>query len=173
MSDKVCIQTEWFIIFIIIIFAIMSWVIYQFLTHNYKQMDNLETFIRKQPNKRTNISHRKPQHHILPPQHHHMKHNMFPPPYIYPILPYDHYMNFQLVGYVYPVNKPNLMFRLMGRQYNSTRYEYYVIHPYNDIQIPIHVKNDWELNTGDFVNIPGFQEQYVVKIYDETIHRNV
>lgn len=72
----------------------------------------------------------------------------------------------QLVGYVYPHKDPNQMFRLMGRQTGSNKYEYYVIHPYTDIKIPINNKNGWELNNGDQVNIPGFKGPYIVKIYD-------
>lgn len=72
----------------------------------------------------------------------------------------------QLVGYVYPHSDPNQMFRLMGRQTGSNKYEYYVIHPYTDIKIPINNKNGWELNDGDRVNIPGFKGHYIVRIYD-------
>lgn len=78
------------------------------------------------------------------------------------------YSNFQLVGYVHKRRNPDQMFRLMCRQINTGRYEYYVIHPQTDIKIPINVKNDWELNTGDVVSIPGFHGHYNVKIYDES-----
>jgi hypothetical protein len=76
------------------------------------------------------------------------------------------YGNFQQVGYVHSHKNPDQMFRLMGRQMGSSRYEYYVIHPYNEIKIPIRSKNDWELNTGDRVEITGFPGHYLVEIYD-------
>ena len=79
-------------------------------------------------------------------------------------IPFEMY---QMVGYVFNQRQSNDMFRLMGRQYAPAKYEYYVIHPYNDIKIPISVKNDWELNTGDHIHIPGFHDPYIVKIYDD------
>uniref|UniRef100_A0A6C0BLL0 Uncharacterized protein n=1 Tax=viral metagenome TaxID=1070528 RepID=A0A6C0BLL0_9ZZZZ len=80
------------------------------------------------------------------------------------------YGEYQLVGYVHPEHHserhPDQMFRLMGRQFTPSRFEYYVIHPLTDIKIPIHHKNDWELNTGDRVTVPGFKGHYIVFIYD-------
>lgn len=76
------------------------------------------------------------------------------------------YGPFQLVGYVFSKHDGHEMFRLMGRQLNSNRWEYYVIHPYTEIKMPIKVKNDWELHTDDRVEIPGFNGHYRVQIYD-------
>jgi hypothetical protein len=73
---------------------------------------------------------------------------------------------YQLIGYVYPHRHPDQMFRLMGRRYNSYKFEYYVIHPYTAIKIPIKFKNDMELSTGDRIDIPGFHGHYIVHIYD-------
>jgi hypothetical protein len=74
-------------------------------------------------------------------------------------------LNFQQVGYGHLDGKPDHMFRLMGRETYHNRYEYYVIHPQNDIKMPIKVKNDWQLNTGDHIVIPGFGK-CLVHIYD-------
>lgn len=131
----------------------------------------------------TEIPYQPPQMHRPPPQMHRQSPQMHRPPQMYhpslqtqfaqrppvmPAYPYDdiRYGDYQLVGYVFPHRHPDQMFRLMGRRYDSYKYEYYVIHPYTDIRIPIKVKNDWELNTGDHVDIPGFKGHYVVNIYD-------
>lgn len=95
----------------------------------------------------------------------------FFPPTVRTQLPFNlatqgDYGNFQQVGYVVSPKDGNQMFRLMGRQLDSYRYEYYVIHPYTEIKIPITVKNDWELHTDDQVEIPGFKGHYRVQIYD-------
>lgn len=76
------------------------------------------------------------------------------------------YGNFQQLGYAYKPGNPNLMFKLFGRRIYSNKYEYYVIHPYNDIKIPIKTKNDWELNKGDDILIKGFPGLFKVEIYD-------
>jgi hypothetical protein len=93
------------------------------------------------------------------------------PPTVEPMLPFNiptqgGYGPFQQVGYVSSSHDSNEMFRLMGRQLDTSRYEYYVIHPYTEIKIPIKVKNDWELHTDDHVEIPGFHRHYHVQIYD-------
>ena len=47
--------------------------------------------------------------------------------YDLPMLNTPNYGNFQLVGYVHRRRNPDQMFRLMCRQINTGRYEYYVI----------------------------------------------
>jgi len=76
------------------------------------------------------------------------------------------YGNFQQVGYVYKLNNPDQMFKLFGRRIHSNKYEYYVVHPYTGIKMPIKVKNDWELNNGEKVTITGFPGDFTVQIYD-------
>jgi len=177
MVNQVCMRSDYFIAFLLITLAIIGWVIYQMIIR-YQQvnMNNVDKFDNLYENLTALIQGKKDEKkeedksentvpvtfHSSPPS---------PPPIIDrrfpPILRYGTYGDFQLVGYVYPHHEPDQMFRLMGRQYNTTRYEYYVVHPYTDIKIPIKVKNDWELNTGDHIHIPGFHGHYTVQIYDD------
>lgn len=163
MDNQVCFRSDYFILFVVITLAIIMWVIYQIndkytrttmkLQSMYKDMINTEPEPRNIP---------EPPVANLPP----------PPPLGGGYIRSDNYHqlvrygDYQLIGYVYPHRHPDQMFRLMGRRYDSYKYEYYVIHPYTDIKIPIDVKNNWELNTGDRVNIPGFKGHYIVHIYD-------
>jgi hypothetical protein len=76
------------------------------------------------------------------------------------------YGNFQQVGYAYKPNNPDQMFKLFGRRIHSNKYEYYVVHPYTEIKMPIKVKNDWEINNDEIITIPGFPGHFKVQIYD-------
>lgn len=175
--NQVCFRSDHFLLFVVIMIGIIGWVIYQ-LFDRYRRMnvmnsskmqdlyENITEIIKNDKNAIQVSNEEKPdQREVYVPQR-------TPEPvlvnYRPPIDPYRYgdYGNYQLVGYVYPQRHPDQMFRLLGRRYNHTRYEYYVVHPYTDIKIPIQVKNDWELNTGDHVHIPGFQGHYVVYIYD-------
>lgn len=89
-----------------------------------------------------------------------------------PILPPRNgptYNDYQLIGYAYKNDKPNEMFQLYGRRIyqNNNKYEYYVIHPYTQIVIPVKVKNDQELNTDDNIYIKGFPGYFNVEIYND------
>lgn len=183
MVDQICMRTDYFLVFVILTLGIIAWVIYQLMNH-YQQLttantdklddlyENLASITKDQKDKDTEkskIDSQQSQPNLQP----YLRHTYSQPVANYnvpPIMPYGTYGGYQLVGYVYPHNDPDQMFRLMGRQYNNTRYEYYVIHPFTDIKIPIKVKNDWELNTGDHVHIQGFHGHYVVKIYDDDDH---
>jgi hypothetical protein len=179
------------IIFIMIITAIIVWVFYQIhnkyqqlilsskhlknqiqetlqklhLTH--KNLTELQVEQRTSPHSEPRVEPRvqprvepRVQPRVQPPIQHI---SMLPPSPYYLEYPSE---NFQLVGYVSSHRHPDQMFRLMGRQYHPYKYEYYVIHPYTDIKIPIRIKNDWEINTGDQVQIPGFKGDYTVQVYD-------
>jgi hypothetical protein len=76
------------------------------------------------------------------------------------------YGNFQSVGYAYKPTNPDQMFQLFGRRIYSNKYEYYVIHPFTQIKIPVRVKNDWELSRDDKIIINGFPGDFIVEIYD-------
>ena len=76
------------------------------------------------------------------------------------------YGNFQQVGYAYKHDNPDQMFQLFGRRIHSNKYEYYVVHPYTQIKMPIKVKNDWEINNDERITITGFPGDFKVQIYD-------
>jgi len=71
------------------------------------------------------------------------------------------------IGYVQNSKGNNLdkMFKLYGRKNPNDKFTYYVMNDINHIKIPIYNKNGWELNSGDEINIEGFKEKYIVKLY--------
>jgi hypothetical protein len=167
--DQICFRSDYFIVFVIITFVIIGWVLY----HCHRTTEQLRTIYTDLDNlvseQKDNPSPVQPQPQ-LPPQ---LIQQVPPQPQLMPNYPVMYnsitqglYGNYQLVGYVSSPKQPNHMFRLMGRQIYSNKYEYYVIHPYTDIKIPIDVKNNWELNTGDRISIPGFGGHYIVNVYD-------
>lgn len=174
MDNHVCIRYDYFILFVFVSLGIIAWVLYQCyhitlgaenkLKNIYENIDDLVK------NQKEPIA--APPETPNPNAYQHLLEPIAPPiieyraPFTFNIGTQNIYGNYQLVGYVYPHRHPDQMFRLMGRQIYSNKYEYYVIHPYTDIRIPIKVKNDWELNTGDHVEIPGFHGRYIVQIYD-------
>lgn len=180
MDNHVCIRYDYFILFVLVSLGIIAWVLYQcyHITLGTKNKlkniyENIDDLVKNQ--KEPIVT--PPEEPItLPIKEHGPGVYQYPsgpiaPPIVEYRMPFNIatqsvYGSYQLVGYVYPHRHPDQMFRLMGRQIYSNKYEYYVIHPYTDIKIPIKVKNDWELNTGDHVEIPGFHGRYVVQIYD-------
>lgn len=176
--DKVCVPYNYFVFFLFIVFIIIGGTLYHCyqLSVNNKQKikklyDNLDELMDKQSSEVREVNEAREASHI-PSQNPPTPPTLpTPPPVVEYRLPYNIstrsiYGDYQLVGYVYQPRYPDQMFRLMGRQIYNSRYEYYVIHPDNGIKIQIKVKNDWELNTGDRVQIPGFHGQYIVEIYD-------
>lgn len=88
-----------------------------------------------------------------------------PAPRIIPSMVND--PSFLEIGYVQNKkgNNLNKMFKLYGRKYNDNKFDYYVVNDINNIKIPIYSKNNWELNTGDYVEIDGFRGKFIVKLY--------
>lgn len=171
MDNQVCVRTDYFLLFVVLSLLIISWVIHQVI-ENYRKMslsttDKIEhmytNITKNERDKRDREEQERRQRDRLDQRDRiaieSIRQRAPPISQIFD--------NFQLVGYVYTPKHADQMFRLMGRSYNnSCKFEYYVIHPYTEIKIPINVKNDWELNTGDNVDINGFHGKYLVHIYD-------
>jgi Sec-independent protein translocase protein TatA len=179
MVGQICVRYDYFVLFIVVAVAIIIWVLHQVnettekAKHKLKKLYQAIEEKQKQEQEQEKIKQNETaldtarvesQRREEIDERYQVRQDRGTLPY--PIYNDPRYGEYQLVGYVYPHKHPDQMFRLMGRQYNSTRYEYYVIHPYTDIKIPIKVKNDWELNHGDRVDIPGFKGHYLVNIYD-------
>lgn len=168
MNDQVCFRSDYFILFIVVTVSIIMWVIYQLYSRSAHELQLLYKDMSELVKSTNNTQETPTTHEISPSPIMQLPTKVIQPPIVTPIYPYDvsRYGDYQLVGYVHPHRHPDQMFRLMGRRYDYYKYEYYVIHPYTDIKIPIDVKNNWELNTGDHVEIPGFKGHYDVYIYD-------
>lgn len=78
------------------------------------------------------------------------------------------YTNWHQVGILSPKNSTNneTIMALYGRRLHSDNWEYYTTHHINtDVKIPLeNIKK--ELYDGDSVSITGYQDQFVVEIYD-------
>lgn len=155
--SQMCFDSGYLLIFLTLVVVVIVWIVWvvreQLNDHIRQLYENLDDLTNKSPQGPQQLT---PPARLAVPAPFPVTYNS--PQYIYG--------GSQLVGYVYPHKDPNQMFRLMGRQTGSNKYEYYVIHPYTDIKIPINTKNGWELNNGDQVHIPGFKGPYIVKIYD-------
>jgi hypothetical protein len=186
-------RTDYFAVVVIIALGVIVWVIYQ-VAYNYRQLTRTITDLYedlKQPPVAPTppVPVQPPEGDIyqlqrmrdmqrmsdpmIPP----IQRGLYPPTERYRLPFYvatqGDYGGFQQVGYASSKRNPDQLFRLMGRQLDSHRYEYYVIHPYTEIKIPTKTKNDWELNTGDRVDIVGFPGEYTVQIYDHDQPRYV
>jgi hypothetical protein len=173
--DRVCIRYDYFVPLVITIITVLGLSFY-FLFKQYEEMSKLTVrqlgLLREFRKRDEAIQSIPPPEPIQPAQPIQPIQMIQQLPIPLPISPYDRrvYGDFQLVGYAYRHGHKghgDNMFRLMGRQIGGNKYEYYVIHPDNDIKIPISVKNDWELNTGDTIDITGFSHRYTVNIYDQ------
>jgi hypothetical protein len=162
-QGKVCIQPSYFIFFVVVCLLIISWALYQVNNQaneirklTFQTMESSANAINKLGEEFRQVNSQKTQ--IVPPI------NLRSVPINIPTQ--GDYGNFQQVGYAYKTNKPDFMFNLLGRKINSYKYEYYVIHPYTQIRMPIKTKNDWELSSDDDIKIPGFTGNFRVHIYE-------
>ena len=77
------------------------------------------------------------------------------------------YGSFQQSGYLFNTNTPDQAMPLMGRRIHSNQYEYYTFHHNNpQIKIPIKIQGNKEINDGDTVTVPGYNNNFSAKIYD-------
>jgi hypothetical protein len=59
---------------------------------------------------------------------------------------------------------------LMGRRLHTNQFEYYTFHHSNtNIKVPLPIKK--EINDGDSIDVPGYQDSYVAKVYDNDMPR--
>ena len=74
---------------------------------------------------------------------------------------------FMEIGYVQSKkgNKLEKMFKLYGRRNYADKFTYYVMNDANNIKIPVYNKNGWEFNSGDMIDIDGFKDKYIIKLY--------
>jgi hypothetical protein len=80
------------------------------------------------------------------------------------------YGNFHQLGFLF--NNSEQAMSLMGRRIQSNKFEYYTFHHKNpQIKIPIdHAK---EINTGESLVIPGYTNQFTVRLYENDTPRYV
>lgn len=77
--------------------------------------------------------------------------------------PSDYYT----IGYLSHEKDSDLMMKLLESHLYSGRYQYYTTHHLDpSIKIPLHVRHDERLSTGDLVEVPGYKGKFKVHIYE-------
>jgi hypothetical protein len=180
LNQQVCFKTDYFVGFVIVTVGIIAWILYycyRMALESVRRDPQLETLPEPQPQPLTDRQDPRVEQPYGPygPYGQYGQDGPYSTRYGVQFGPqslpvYGSYGPYQLIGYASHHKHPDRMFRLMGRQYNSTRYEYYVVHPDTAIKIPIKTQNDHELNSGDRIRIPGFHGHFTVRIYEDNDH---
>ena len=98
--------------------------------------------------------------------------NQFSNPLLEPNRIYNNSDYNQLIGYIFSSTK---RYPLIGRHKypgRTDRWEYYVIdESENKLRIPLTVKGDTELFSGDSINVPELAQIFTVKLYEYETYR--
>lgn len=174
--NQVCMPYEYFTLFIVIAVGVIVWALYQVKQQSLQIQELLKTKDRsKDANRSTmnqllrwlvDLKSTPPMIHINQSTEKPWNGPTVPPVQRINVPTRGEYGPFQQVGYAYKPNDVDVLFQLYGRRLYSDKYEYYVLHPYSQIKMPVKVRNDRELNNDEHIHIPGFTGEFKVEMYD-------